>query len=570
MASTSLGAHRSYVEVSDYGNTEKNFTTDKEIILKNDDESYSKIESVGFDIEEPVLINADDYSNSSLLDMYETPEEETCDSEKKGGFGTENNYNSLKTQMQTYEAMQLPSGGGRISRNYSNVTEYGFVIQDNSRYQDYKHWFDSRRTIENQRLNNFEKEFAKTALSDNESITLDYQNRVYQFVENNGIPSKYRYIMWTKYTNLNSYKEYKVLLDRYHDRFKETLTIPDREIIKNDLTRTFPNNIHFMASPTGNYMIETLEQQLSMFSILHKKDIGYCQSLNYLCGLILLISPSNLDDNGYRRYELLNTIVMKLGFSIYDNSLSGLKDFQETLLVLIYQYLPDLFSILFEDHSYGEYVIDVLLEQADITEDDKSKKALDLPVLMIYLSKWVLNCFINILPFESCLRIIDLIILTNEEGIFWIYKITLVLLDIAMVEFKKSSSYKNGTQEDKNQTEKKLKHSLSLKLNKVLNHHPDSNNRNSNRKSINNIKNKKKIFPFHSSNNLEMDFLKVLTELFQQDNYSSLEFDTVILKRLQKSDYKIIDIYKVKKHLIKQRMTRKERLKNKLKFKKHD
>ena len=579
MASAFLDTNVSFAEASDHQNTNNNIDTDKKSIFENNEQSLSKMELSNFDNEEPVLINMDDYSNSSLLDMYDAPENIGYIDNEKDVVGTKAKNINSTSQISSFDEVSLPNNDEKYLNSMQNVTEYGFIIPNNNHFQEYSQWHNSKLNIESQRLQLFEKDFAKTVLNDNVDVTLDYQSKVYQFVVKNGIPAKYRFFLWTKYTNLNSYKEYKQMLDKYDLKNQEKIDIPDKEIIGNDLLRTFPSNIHFMRSPNihASNLIATLEQQLSIFSILHKKDIGYCQSLNYLCGLVLLISPSNSDDNGYRRYELLNTIVMKIGISLYDNTLSGLKKFQETLLLLIYQYIPDLFEIIFEDKDYGEAVIDSLLEQDEENDNTKSKnKDLDLPVLMIYLSKWVLNCFINILPFEYCLRIIDLIILTDEEGITWIYKITLVLLDIAMNEFKKTNNYKNsGPNRGNQQSETKLKHSLSLKLNKVLNHNMDLNNSNSNnrtvgRKITNSFKKKQKVLSFHSNNGLEMEFLKLLTDLFQQENYNSLEFDNVILKRLQKSSYNIIDIVKVKNHLLRQRMTRKEKLKYRLKLKKID
>ncbi|XBW38461.1 hypothetical protein QEN19_004050 [Hanseniaspora menglaensis] len=566
MTSTFFGATNSYVEAAKYKSSESKIDADTDLVFIDDIQSSEKVDSDPYDSENPVLIHTDDYSNSSLLDMYETTEQTNLDINEK-------QEQTTISDLQSNKDIRFFASSQQVLNNMQNMTEYGFIIADNNNFQQYSHWYNSKYNIENQRLKEFEKEFSQTIIDENEIVTLDYQTKVYHFVTQNGIPSKYRFSLWSKYTNLNSFKEYKVLVDQYENRLIEPLDIPDKDIINNDLLRTFPSNFHFMKAPNidRNNMIDTLEQQLSIFSIMHKKDIGYCQSLNYLCGLVLLISPNNLDDSGYRRYELLNTLVTKIGVSFYDNSLSGLKKFQETLLLLIHEYIPDLFSVIVTDYDYGETIIDSILD-CDDNIDNNFKRQLELPVLMIYLSKWVLNCFINILPFEYCLRVIDLIILTDEEGVIWIYKITMVLLDIAMDEFKKTTFYKDNITKSNRQPERKLKHSLSLKLNKVLNHNLELNNNNKvpNRNSTSFIRRRKKNLSFHSDNSLEMEFLKLLTDMFQQEKYSLLEFDNVILARLKKSYYNVIDLPKFKKHLIKQRMTKKDKLKYKLKLKKID
>lgn len=537
--------------------------------------NFSEINTSDVQSDVAVLMNnADIYSNSSLLDMYnEIPKAPSGEIEQK-------------IQTDSYSKENVPNCHDVMVNNMQNCTEYGFIIPEPQHYKDYTDWYNKNYKREIKVLDMFEDQFGD--LFDNHdsvaNIPKSKKKEIKEFIWKHGSISKYRYIIWCLFSNKSDESKYNSLLRSYENE-KDTLllNIPDKDIINNDLLRTFPNNIHFMRSKNfdKNNMIESLEKQLSLFSLIHKDDIGYCQSLNYICGLVILISPSNLDATGINRHRILDSIVSNVGLSLYDNSLSGLKNFQETLLILIFEYIPDLFDIIFENIDYGMHVLDCILDKYDDREADKNRnnKEIELPVLMIYLSKWVLNCFINILPIEHCLKIIDNILISDNDGIKWINKITLTLLDLAMEKFKNNKSYRAGTTKNTNLNfESRLKQSLSFKINKVLN--KDFNTKNGHislppnlpsRKLSSNIKRRKnKSFTFQSTNPLEMEFLDLLTNLYQPELYTDLDFDNVILKKLKSSRYNSYDLNVDVKTMLNQRMTRKEKLRSKLRLKKKD
>ena len=59
-------------------------------------------------------------------------------------------------------------------------------------------------------------------------------------------------------------------------------------LIRTDLPRTFPNNVHFDSTAPGCY-------QAPLYNILrafanNNPAIGYCQGLNYIAGLLYLVT----------------------------------------------------------------------------------------------------------------------------------------------------------------------------------------------------------------------------------------------------------------------------------------
>lgn len=545
--------------------------------LPNKEEQISNFSEISTsDVHSDITVlmnNADIYSNSSLLDMYNEINKLPSGELKKN------------IQADSYFKDSVPNCHDVMVDNMQNCTEYGFVIPEPQHYKDYTNWYISNYKREIKVLAMFEDQFGDLFNSHDlvANIPESRKSEIKEFIWKHGSISKYRYMIWCLFSKNIDELGYNSLLRSYENE-KDTLlvNIPDKDIINNDLLRTFPNNIHFMRSKNfdKNNMIESLEKQLSLFSLLHKDDIGYCQSLNYICGLVILISPSNLDMTGINRHKILDSIVSNVGRSLYDNSLSGLKNFQETLLVLIFEYIPDLFEIIFEDIDYGMHVLDCILDKYDDRETKRGhNNEIELPVLMIYLSKWVLNCFINILPIEYCLKIIDNILISDNDGITWINKITLTLLDLAMEKFKKNKSYRAGTTKNTNLNfESRLKQSLSFKINKVLN--KDFNTKNGHmslppnipsRKLSSNMKRRKnKSYTFQSTNPLEMEFLDLLSHLYQPELYTDLDFDNVIMKKLKESRYSSYDLNADVKTMLNQRMTRKEKLKSKLRLKKKD
>lgn len=116
-----------------------------------------------------------------------------------------------------------------------------------------------------------------------------------------GIPPEWRGAAWFWYAGGQKYLSKNVGV--YDSLVKKGSIAPDAELIERDLHRTFPDNIKYKPDPPpGTRMSKMLEKQfetpmvqklrrvLGAFAI-HVPRIGYCQSLNFLAGLLLLFMP---------------------------------------------------------------------------------------------------------------------------------------------------------------------------------------------------------------------------------------------------------------------------------------
>lgn len=188
--------------------------------------------------------------------------------------------------------------------------------------------------------------------------------------------------------NLKPYKELKKRLDN------RTII----EIIEIDLPRTFPDNIFF----TQN---ETLPSQL--FNILaafahQNSEVGYCQGLNYIAGLLLLATK-----NEETSFWLLKTLVEDILPKYYIKSMSGL--------------ITDL-AVLDELVSLREPVV------------YRHIKSIGMP-WAVTSTKWFICLYAEVLPTETVLRIWDCLF---YEGSKILFRVALTLIRLHKEEILRS------------------------------------------------------------------------------------------------------------------------------------
>lgn len=123
--------------------------------------------------------------------------------------------------------------------------------------------------------------------------------------------------------------------------------------------------------------IQSLRRVLLAFS-LHCPTIGYCQSLNYIAGMLLLFM------NEEQSFWTLAVIIQNfLPEGMYDVTMEGANIDQAVLMTLVMERLPGIWT----KFSGG----------ATSVEMDEGP---GLPTVTLVTSHWFLTLFINILPVE--------------------------------------------------------------------------------------------------------------------------------------------------------------------------
>jgi len=159
-----------------------------------------------------------------------------------------------------------------------------------------------------------------------------------------------------------------------------------------DLHRTFPENIKFKATTdftddpsstlaTENVpMIQSLRRVLVAFS-LFSPNIGYCQSLNYVAGLLLLFME---EEKAF--WTLVTMIHDYLPENMYDVTMEGSNVDQAVLMMFIMEKMPHIWSKLSGGFGW-----------------DMEKLDGNMPIITLVTSHWFLTLYIHILPIEVSL-----------------------------------------------------------------------------------------------------------------------------------------------------------------------
>ena len=272
-------------------------------------------------------------------------------------------------------------------------------------------------------------------------------DKVKRFIRK-GIPPEWRGAAWFWYANgparvaANS-GLYERLLKRCDDYAQ--LGDSDREHIERDLYRTFPDNHKFKRLPddpnatrpgsyastaaasgasrfssalTVNYerpLIGALRRVLRAFAV-HQPQIGYCQSLNFLAGLLLLL----LNGDEEKAFHLLCILTTEHLPGTHGLALEGANVDIGVLMSTLKDREPALWA--------------KLDDRADSTSSPISpSKSKQLPTVSLATTSWFMSCFVGSLPVEACVRVWDCLF---YEGSKTLFRIALGIFRLGAEEIK--------------------------------------------------------------------------------------------------------------------------------------
>lgn len=182
-----------------------------------------------------------------------------------------------------------------------------------------------------------------------------------------GVPFAYRKTVWFKSCGAWSAQASEPHL--YADLLRMNHDPEIADAIKIDLPRTFPNNIRFIA------MHNQLFNILIAFSNYDRR-VGYCQGLNYIAGILLLICKDEETS-----FWLLKHLVQEVTPDYHIKTMSGLVKDVGVLAELIRTHVPEVYR----------HVQEIGLSWA------------------VIVTKWFICLFAEVLPTETVLRIWDCI-----------------------------------------------------------------------------------------------------------------------------------------------------------------
>lgn len=315
----------------------------------------------------------------------------------------------------------LPPTAARDCYGFHKATNYITV-------EKYNEWNVPYMEVQNRRHKRWIAFMRGHHLSTGKPISFPERSPKTQRFIRKGIPPAWRGSAWFHYAGGDA------LLSKHANLYSSLLSRADagelsendRELIERDLHRTFPDNIHFKPDPsnpsssslnpldpsdpshTETPIVSSLRHVLQAFA-LHKPQIGYCQSLNFLAGLLLLFLPEA------KAFWMLHLITTDYLPGTHAISLEGANvDLWVLMTALKESNMPAVWAKL---SGGGDSQADTPPDRVTGAPRRRPLPA-KLPAISLCTTSWFMSLFIGTLPIESTLRVWDVLFYEGPRTIF--------------------------------------------------------------------------------------------------------------------------------------------------------
>ncbi|ODV70400.1 hypothetical protein HYPBUDRAFT_151743 [Hyphopichia burtonii NRRL Y-1933] len=323
----------------------------------------------------------------------------------------------------------------------SDFDRYGFrkasSFHDISK-EEYNEWFSEYTTHLSRRKKKWELLMKSHGLSIDPTGKTPIRfppksDRVKKMIRK-GLPPEWRGNAWFFYAG--GYEKLNKNTGIYDKIVENTTGIEnkDTEVIERDLNRTFPDNFHFnkftgtdIKNDSNNEetsMIKSLRRVLIAFAH-YQPQIGYCQSLNFLAGLLLLFMSEE------HAFWMLVILTERIIPKVHSANLEGVHTDQGVLMLCVKEYIPQLWGVLGKTFEGETLSPDKILSR--------------LPPVTLVTSSWFMSVFVGVLPFESALRVWDILWYEGSKTIFRI-SLTICKLCFDHPDFQATRSNGGGSE----------------------------------------------------------------------------------------------------------------------------
>jgi hypothetical protein len=339
----------------------------------------------------------DDRSSVAATESEQQQQEQAMEDDRVSAL-------KIRTSMELRSGQQ-DEGSSRDRYGFKKQTAY--VSQE-----EYDKWWSGYQTHLQRRKRKWVKLMKDSGLynsDDDQPVRFPPKGEKLKRYVRKGIPAEWRGNAWFWFA-----KGHEKLASHpglYDKLCKQTTGLKnnDTELIERDLQRTFPDNIYFRADPPNageeTILIRSLRRVLTAFSVYMPK-IGYCQSLNFLAGMLLLF----MDEE--RAFWMLVIITQRYLPGVHEVNLEGVNVDQGVLMLCIRDTLPNLWDMLGVNFE-GQHYDNILTK---------------LPPITLCTASWFMSGFIGVLPTETLLRVWDCFFF-EESKVF--FRIALTILKLS-------------------------------------------------------------------------------------------------------------------------------------------
>lgn len=310
---------------------------------------------------------------------------------------------------------------------------YGFKKASlNISVQEHNAWAARYGDHINRRRNKWIALMMKQGLPTTDPTKFPEMNEKVKRYARKGYPPEWRGAMWWYYSGGQHTLQQKENIGLYASLAqrvrRDELNKDDKDAIERDLDRTFPDNIHFRPEPATDLLdgesddepvlIQDLREVLSCFA-LNNPSIGYCQSLNFIAGLLLLF----LKQDKEKVFILLTIITQNHLPGAHARSLANTE--VNVLMMLIKDYLPKVWASINDTD---------LINSGAGSHAHPNSKFQRQPTVALSCTSWFMSLFVGVLPIETVLRVWDAFL---YEGPRALYRYALAVFKLGESEIRK-------------------------------------------------------------------------------------------------------------------------------------